>query len=141
MTPDQNKALYPRFIDQVFNEGRLEMTEEVLSPAYVFRDAPPGTPSGPEGIKKIVTLFRGAFPDLEITIEDQVAEADKVCSRTIMRGTHRGPIFGLAPTGKAVTMTGMTMVRVADGRLVESWVRNDVMGLMSQLAAGSAAQR
>jgi predicted ester cyclase len=58
-----------------------------------------------------------------------------------MRGTHRGPIFGLAPTGKAVTMTGMTMVRVADGRLVESWVRNDVMGLMSQLAAGSAAQR
>jgi steroid delta-isomerase-like uncharacterized protein len=140
MVTDQNKAVYRRFIEEVFNEGRLDVLDEVLSPSYVYRDAPPGTPPGPEGIMQVVSMFRAAFPDLKITIDDQVAEGDKVCSRTTMRGTHRGVIFGIPATGKAVTMTGLTMVRIADGRLVESWVKNDVMGLMSQLGAGSPSR-
>ena len=132
---EQNKAIYRRFLQEVFNEGRLDKLE-LLSPSYVFHDAPPGTPKGPEAIKQVVTMFRGAFPDLKITIEEMVAEGDKVCARATTRGTHQGPIFGIPATEKAVTMTGLTMVTITDGRLVESWVKNDVMGLMKQLGAG-----
>lgn len=101
MVTEQNKAIYRRFIQEVFNEGRVDLLHEVLSNSYVFHDAPPGTPSGPEGVKQIVTMFRAAFPDLKITIEDQVAEGDKVCSRSTMRGTHRGVIFGISGTAKS----------------------------------------
>ena len=119
----------------MFNEGQLDKLEELLSPYYVFHDAPPGTPKGPDAIKQVVTMFRGAFPDLKITIEDMIAEGDKVCARATTRGTHKGTLFGIPGTGKVVTMTGLTMVTIIDGRLVESWVKNDVMGLMKQIGA------
>jgi steroid delta-isomerase-like uncharacterized protein len=133
MTTDQNKAVYRRFIQEVFNEGRLDALDALLSPSYVFHDAPPG----PQAIAEVVRMFRAAFPDLAITIDELVAEGDKVCARATTRGTHRGPIFGFPSTGKPVTMTGLTMVRIVDGRVVESWVKNDVAGLMRQLGAGS----
>src|SRR5262249_21666922 len=132
---DQNKTTYRRFIREGFNEGRLDAGEELLSPAYVFHDAPPGTPTSRDGGKQMGSLFRAAFPHLEITIEDQVAAEDKVCSRTILRGTHKGTIFGIPATGKNVSMTGLTMVRIVGGRLVESWVKNDIIGLMTELGA------
>lgn len=138
MDTEQNKAIYRRFIQEVFNEGRLDRLDELLSPSYTYRDAPPGTPPGPEAIKQVVTMFRGAFPDLTITIEDQIAEGDMVCSRTTTRGTHQGTLFGIPATGKTVTMPGLTLVRIVDGRLVESWVKNDVMSLMNQLGAGAS---
>ncbi|HEX7127034.1 MAG TPA: ester cyclase [Thermodesulfobacteriota bacterium] len=100
-----------------------------------------GTPGGPDAIRQVVTTFRAAFPDLRITIEDQVAEGDKVCSRATTRGTHRGAIFGIEPTGRSVTMTGPTLVRIVDGHLVESWVKNDVIGLMRQLGAWPSPRR
>ena len=134
---DQNKAAYRRFIQEIFNEGRLEKLDELLAPSYILHNAPLGTPPGRDGVRQVVTMFRTAFPDLEVTIEDQVAEGDKVCSRTTTRGTHRGAIFGIRPTGKAVTMRGLTLVRIADGRVAESWVSNDVMSLMNQLGAGT----
>ncbi len=133
----ENKAAYRHFIDEAFNKGHLDKLDELLSPDYVYHDAPPGTPEGPEAIRQVVTMFRAAFPDLEITIEEQVAEGDKVCSRTTMRGTHRGAIFGLQPTGNRIEMKGLTMVSVVDGRVTESWVKNDVAGLMRQLGAGT----
>src|SRR5579871_541742 len=107
---DQNKSTYRRFIQEVFNEGQLDGIEMYLSPTYVYHDAPPGTPQGRDGVKQVVSTFRTAFPDLEISVEDQVAEEDKVCSRTTMRGTHKGDIFGVPATGRSVTMTGLTMV-------------------------------
>jgi steroid delta-isomerase-like uncharacterized protein len=134
-TTEQNKAAYRRFIDVAFNEGRLERLGELITPNYVFHDAPPGTPPGPDAIRQVVTMFRGAFPDLKITIEDQIAEGDEVCSRATTRGTHRGTIFGISATHRVVTMTGLTLVRIVDGRVAESWVKNDVMGLMKQLQA------
>ena len=140
MTTDQNKAVYRRFIQEVFNEGRLDALDALLSPSYVLRDAPPGGPPGPQAVAEVVRMFRAAFPDLEITIDELVAEGDKVCARATTRGTHRGPMFGFPPTGKPVTMTGLTMVRIVDGRLVESWVKNDVAGLMRQLGAGSPTE-
>jgi steroid delta-isomerase-like uncharacterized protein len=132
---ERNKTVYRRFLQEVFNEGQLARTDELLSPSYVFHDAPPGTPEGAEGIRHVVTMFRTAFPDLKITIEEMVAERDKVCVRVTTRGTHKGTLFEIAPTGKAVTMTGLTMVTIKDGRVAESWVKNDVMGLLKQLEA------
>jgi len=140
-TAKDNKAIYREFIETLFNEGRLERLEQLVDPGYVFHDAPPGTPAGPEAIRQVVTIFRSAFPDLKITLEDQIAEGDKVCSRATTRGTHRGAIFGIAPTGRAIAFSGLTLVRVVNGRIAESWVKNDVAGLMHQLRAGSPASK
>ena len=130
---ETNKAVYWRYIQEVFNEGRLDRLKDLLAPNYTYHEAPPGTPPGAEGIRHVVTQFRGAFPDLKITIDAQVAEGDQVCSRATTRGTHKGTLFGIPATGKSVVMTGITWVRVVDGRITDSWVKNDVMGLMSQL--------
>jgi steroid delta-isomerase-like uncharacterized protein len=138
MNIEKNKAIYRRFIQEVFNAGRLDLLPELLSPAYVYRDAPPGTPPGPEAIRQVVTMFRAALPDLEITIEEQIAERDLVCSRATTRGTHRGHLFGVPASGRKIEMAGLTIVRIVGDRLVESWVRNDVMSLMNQIAAGPA---
>ncbi len=134
-TLEQNKALYRNFIEEIFNQGRLDRLSEFLTPSYQIRDAVPGTPAGAEGVAAIVKMFRGAFPDLHITIEEQIAEGDKVCSRSVTRGTHKGRLFGVAPTNKSVSMSGLTWVRIVDGRLEESWVKNDVVSLMKQLGA------
>lgn len=139
-TLDRNKATYQRYIRQMFNEGRVDLLDELLAPSYVYHEAPPGTLPGTEGIKQVVSMFRAAFPDLEITIDYQIAEGDKVCSRAITRGTHQGEIFGIPATGNVVTMTGMTIVRIVDGRITDSWVKNDVMGLMNQLDAAPASR-
>jgi predicted ester cyclase len=130
---DQHKAFYRRFLQEIFVEGRLEKLDEFLLPSYVNHDARPGAPAGPEGVREIARQFRAAFPDLSITVEAQIAEGDLVCSRTTTRGTHRGELFGIPPTGRAVTMTGLTMVRMVDGRFLEGWVKNDVAGLMRQM--------
>lgn len=138
MTIEDNKAVYQRFLEEVFNQGRLELVDELLAPDYVFHDAPPGMPAGPEAIRQVVTMFRTAFPDLHIDIEAMVAEGDTVVVRATTRGTHQGPLLGVAPTGRRVAMSGLTMVTVRDGRVVESWVKNDVAGLMRQLTDGAA---
>ncbi len=138
MNTDQNKATYRSFIQIVFTEGRLDAVEEYLSPKYVLHDARPGTSPGRDGVKEIVSAFRSAFPDLNISIEIQVAEQDMVCSLTTMRGTHKENLFGIAATGRTVTVTGLKMVRILGGRIVESWVKNDETGLMKQLGAKPA---
>lgn len=139
-TLDRNKAIYRRYIQQVFNEGRVDLLDELLAPSYIFHEAPPGTLPGADGIKQVVSMFRAAFPDLEIIIDDQIAEGDQVCSRATTRGTHQGEIFGIPATGKVVTMTGMTIVRIIDNRIAESWVKNDVMSLMNQLGDGAVSR-
>src|SRR5579875_2040419 len=133
MSTEQNKALYRRFIGEAFNQGKLETVDELLAPHYVDYDAPPGTPPGPEGIKGIISQFRRAFPDLTLTIEQQVAEGDTVSSRVVMRGTHQGELFGRPATGRTVEVTGLTMVRFVDGRMVGAWVKNDQFALLQQL--------
>jgi predicted ester cyclase len=136
---EENKALYRRFIDEVFNHGRLDLLEEFLDPAYVNHDAPPNSPQGSEGVAQIVTMFRAAFPNLSITIEKQVGEGDLVCNLATTRGVQKGPLFGMPATGKMMIMTGMTMVRVVNGRIAESWVKNDMLDLMRQIEAEQKA--
>lgn len=129
-----NKAVYRRYIEEIFNKADFTLLEELLSDDYVYHDAPPGTPKGREGIRQVVEMFHKGFPDMKITFDDQIAEGDKVASRTTFRGTHTGKIFGIPPTGKAVTMRGVTIVSVKNGQITESWVNNDGLGLMKQLA-------
>ncbi|HLF71692.1 MAG TPA: ester cyclase [Dehalococcoidia bacterium] len=135
MSTQDNKAVYRRFIEEAFNKANFAVLDEVLAPNYVIRDTPPGSASGADGVRQVVTMFRSAFPDMKITIEDLVAEGDKVTARSILQGTHQGALFGIAPTGKQVAMASLTMVTVRDGKIRESWVRSDVQGLMGQLGA------
>jgi predicted ester cyclase len=95
VTIENNKALYRRFIQEAFNSERLDIVDELLLPDYLNHDAP-AVSSGREGVKQIISMVRAAFADLQITIEDLVAEGDLICAPTTTRGTHQGPLFGIA---------------------------------------------
>jgi steroid delta-isomerase-like uncharacterized protein len=139
MTAATNKARYGEFIQAIFNEARFDRLGDFLAPSYAIQEAPPGTAPGGEGVRQVVTMFRTAFPDMTITLDEVIAEGDTVAALSRLRGTHRGEFMGVAPTGKTVSVTSLTMVRLEDGRLTKSWVKNDVASLMRQLGAGSQA--
>jgi steroid delta-isomerase-like uncharacterized protein len=135
VSAEENKALARRLIEEMFNRGNLEAADELFAPDYVNHD--PGSPEeirgGPEGIKRYVGVYRTAFPDLQLTIEDQVTEGDKVATRWTGRGTHQGDLMGIAPTGRRATATGITIDRISGDKVVETWTNFDVMGMMQQL--------
>jgi steroid delta-isomerase-like uncharacterized protein len=137
MSVEENKAVAARFYE-VYNQGRMEVIDEIFAPDFVGRD--PNDPSrerhGPEGVRRVVEAFRSAFPDLEGTLEDQTAEDDKVVNRYTGRGTHRGEFLGVAPTGREITLSGVTIFRLSDGKIVEGWDFYDGLGLLHQLGAG-----
>ena len=130
-----NKAVYRDFIQKVFNEGRLDLLDQFLAPGYVIQDSPPGTKAGAEGVRDVVTMFRSAFPDLEITLDEVIAEGETVASRATLRGTHKGDFLGVPATGRSISVPSLTMVRIVEGRLVESRVKNDTAVLMAQINA------
>lgn len=131
-----NKALARRLVEEAFNEGRLDVTEELVASGYVGHD--PSLPEevrGPAGVKEVIAGYRAAFPDIQVTIEDQIAEGDLVVTRWRATGTHQGELMGMPATGKQATVTGITIDLIADGRIVESWDNWDTLGLMQQLGA------
>jgi steroid delta-isomerase-like uncharacterized protein len=129
------KRVYRRFLDEAFNQGNLDALDDILSSDYVDHNAPPGLPPGPAGIKQIIGGFRSAFPDTRMTIKDQIAEGDRVATRYTFQGTHLGDLMGIPPSGKAASMTGITIARVANGKMTEGWVVYDLLGLMQQIGA------
>jgi predicted ester cyclase len=131
---DHNKGLVRRVFEEGFTQGNAGVFDEVLAPNYVNHDFPMPVP-GREGLKQVLSLFRAAFPDLRVSIEDEVAEGDRVASRGYFAGTHRGEFMGLAPTGKPINVAYIDMWRVENGQLVENWVRMDMVGMMQQLGA------
>src|SRR5215213_11379824 len=133
METNANKAVYKRMIEEAFNAGDLSIIDEVVAPNYVLHGAPPNMPQGPDAIRATVQTFRNAFPDLKIELQELLAEGDKVSARSVMHGTHDGVLFGIAPTHKKVAVDGLTMVTVRDGRVQESWVKNDTLQLFQQL--------
>ena len=136
MSAEDNKALVRRWFEELFNEAKLDLADEIVTPDHVSHD--PSTPEhlpGPEGERQLVTLVRGAFPDGRITIEDLVAEGDRVAVRWTFRGTHRGDFMGVAPTSNQVEMGAMDLVRVAGGKIAETWSNVDMMTMMRQLGA------
>jgi steroid delta-isomerase-like uncharacterized protein len=135
LTPvDQNKALFRRLIDELWNGGRLEAADELFADD-AYSPSMPGLPRGPEGVKQVVSMFRAAFPDLTIAIDDLVGEGDTVVGRLTERATHKGEFMGVAPTGKPITLTEIAINRYLNGKIVESSFELDMYGLLQQLGA------
>ncbi|GAA4424335.1 ester cyclase [Pontibacter saemangeumensis] len=133
MSAEENGTLVRRFIDEIFNQGKLEVAEEILARDYVHHD--PTTSefgSGIEGFKQMVSLYRQAF-DLQIVLEDQIVSGDKVVDRWTGHGTHKGAFMGMAPTGKSISSTGISIHRIASGKIAETWNNYDALGIFQQL--------
>lgn len=132
---EENKELAHRFHMEVFQAGRLEVADEILSRDFAWHGAfaPPQEPCGPEGVKQVARAVIGAFPDRQIVHHDVIAEGDKVLIRWSMSGTHRGDLMGIAPTGRAMTLTGFDHFRIAGGKIVEMWQEADRLSMLQQL--------
>jgi predicted ester cyclase len=125
-----------RIIEEVFGAGRYELADELVAEGAIGHDpALPEPAVGPEGLKEGARGYRAAFPDLRIMVGDVVAQDDLVAIRWTARGTHKGELFGIAPTGKEATVTGITIDRWAGGKVAESWTNWDTLGLLQQLGA------
>jgi predicted ester cyclase len=131
---EQNKAVFRRIVDEVFNQGKLTTADE-LGTGYVEHTPAPGQAPGIEGFKQMVQMFRGAFPDLRLKIEDLIAEGDRVVARMTTSGTHQGEFMGLAPTGKRFTISEIHILRIANGKVLEHWGISDDFGMLQQLGA------
>lgn len=132
MSVETNKAVAQQFYAEVFSAGNLNLIDELFAVTFVDRD--PGNPfQSREGLKQFVSMYRGAYPDLHITIEDMIAEGDKLVVRFIARGTHKGTLMGIPPTGRQVTVTGIDILRFEDGKMAEHWGNQDILGMMQQL--------
>ncbi len=143
MSTEANKALIRRFTEEYINQGKLALAAELVTSTYVNHLAPPGSPPGPEGENQVLTLFRSAFPDGRVTLEDLVAEGDRVAVRLTFSGTQQGEFMGIPPTGKSFTLAGMNVFRIEHGKIAENWPQLDMLGLLQQLgvipAPGQAA--
>lgn len=135
MSTEENKALARRELEEIFGaKGNLDAAEEIYAPNYISHQPAGGEDiRGPEAIKQFAAGMREAFPDLEITIEEQIAEGDKVLTRFRTRGTHQGELWGIPPTGKEVEITNMSMSRIEGGKMAEEWPAPDRLGMMQQL--------
>ena len=121
MSAEQNKAIVHRIFEEVWHKGDLAVIDEIYDADYVFH-GPPSTHvvlRGPEGYKQVVTLYRTAFPDAHFTIEEMVVEGDSIALRWTFRGTHKGDLMGISPTGKSITNLGITISHFANGKIVE----------------------
>ncbi len=132
MTKQENEAIVRRTWEELFNQGKLAVADELISPDFK-NHAAPGSPPGPASFKGLVTFYRSAFPDAQFTIEDLLADDDKVVMRNTFSGTHRGPFMGVAPTGRRVSQEQIHIVRVASGQVVEHWAVRDDLNLLRQL--------
>src|SRR5437588_2641681 len=130
---EANKASVRRFYDEVFNKKNRAAIDEFIAPNQVDHAAPPGTPGGLAGARQTVAMYLTAFPDLHFTVEDIIAEGDRVVARLTVRGTQKGAFMGIPPTGKQVTSTAIDINRIADGKSVEHWLNMDMLGLLQQL--------
>jgi predicted ester cyclase len=142
---ERNKAIVRRFVDELWNGARFDVADEIFAAECIphthtaHHNAEARQRHGPRHIKAIVAAWRAAFPDWRIEITDLFADGDKVMLLTVGRGTHRGELLGIAPTGRRVTFTGMRTFRIVEGKIAEYWVLWDWLGLWQQL--GTIPQR
>ena len=133
---EENKAVVRRWFDEVWNKGRAEVIEELFDEngiAHGLSDDPANPIKGPQDYRPFYEVFRQAFPNLVIVVEDMVAEGDKVAARCSVRGQHEGDFRGRAATQSPVEITGITIVRIENGKIVEAWNNFDFMALHKQV--------
>lgn len=134
---EQNKDLIRRFFDEMWNPWNLAKADELLAPEIVFKGTLGNEIRGRDAFRVYMRKVQSAFPDFHNSIVEITAEDDRVVARTFYRGTHRGEIFGLAPSGKRISYAGAAFFRTRDGQLIEGWVLGDLLGLLEQLGAHS----
>ena len=131
---DANMKASRRIMEEIFGAGKYDVADDLLQKNAVGHDpALPEPVKGPEGLKASARGYREAFPDLKAKVEEMIGDGDLVATRWMCRGTHKGELFGIPPTGKQVTVTGITIDKYVDGKLAESWTNWDTLGLMQQL--------
>lgn len=138
MSIEQNKVTASRWFHDIIAQGKLDVADEIFTTNHVIHDphAPPGGwPNGPQGPKAVASIFGGGFSGWDITVEDQIAEGDRVASRWIARATNTGSLMGMPPTGKAVEVTGVNVTRFVEGKIAESWYNFDMLSLLQQVGA------
>lgn len=135
MSLEENKQVVRRFVEEVLNKGHVDSAGDYMADDVVELVPFPGQGPGLSGLKDVLRGFRAAFPDMHWTIEEQVAEADKVLTRFVWTGTHRAEFFGVAGTGKAVVVWGMVIDRLAHGKIKETRILMDALGMMRQMGA------
>jgi predicted ester cyclase len=135
VTGEENKLVIRRFVDEVINDQNVDAIDTLVADDFVEHVPFPGQGPGRPGLKHAIELFLGAFPDIRWTLDEQVAEWDMVVSRFTWTGTHRGPFLGIEPTGRRVRVWGVVIDAVRGGKLAESRILMDSLGLMQQLGA------
>jgi len=141
MTVEENKAIFHRVIEELWNQQNLDVCDELFA---ADSDSPtvPGIPPGPAGVKMVAGMFLAAFPDLHVDIEIEVAEGDMVGGRLRQTGTHTGPMASptgaIPPSGASVNFTEVAMLRIADGKVQRSWYWTDMIGLLTQIGVIAA---
>jgi steroid delta-isomerase-like uncharacterized protein len=132
MSSNLNKSLIRRNFEEGLNRRNFSTFDQLIAADFVHHSFPASIP-GPEGYKQILAMFTAGFPDLRVTLEDIVAEGDRVMTRGYFTGTHKGAFMGIPPTGKTVRVSYMDVWRLEDGRIAENWVQLDMMALAQQL--------
>jgi steroid delta-isomerase-like uncharacterized protein len=140
MSAEENKALVERFVEEFWNEKKVAAADELFAPDARIH-LPAGEVVDVDGLKGFASAFRGSFPDWHSTFEELVAEGDRVAERWTGRGTHRGELQGIAPTGKRVEVPGSVFYRIVEGKIVEFRGQLDMMGMMQQLGAIPSPQQ
>ena len=135
MSIDENKTIVRRFFDELWNAKRLDRVDEFVAQDYVDGNAMPGQASGLDGARQKWAMYFVGIPDLSATIHDLVAEADKVVVRFTAEGTHQGTLLGIPASGKHLRVSGISIYRLAAGKVVEHWEEGDRLGLLQQLGA------
>lgn len=139
---EQNKVVERRLIEEVWNQGHFAVVDELIAGDYIGHSTTPEDEThGPAGYKQFFAALRQALPDIHFTIEDQVAEGDRVVTRWTASGTHRGEFRGIPPTGRHGAITGTTIDRIANGKVVECWTNADDLGLMRLLGVVPALEQ
>jgi steroid delta-isomerase-like uncharacterized protein len=130
---EQNKDLMRRYIEEVWNKGDFDFVDKNFSADFVNHGTLPGQPSDRDGIKWVIRNTRNAIPDLYLSIEDMVAEGDKVVTRWLAKGTHKGDFMGAKPTDNKISVSSIVIDRIKDGKIVEAWSNRDDLGLLQQI--------
>src|SRR5438067_1340475 len=130
---EANKTLVRQAIDEMFSQGKTDAVDKYVAADFMEHQAFPGVPPTRDGLKQTITMMRQAFPDLKFTVEDAIAEGDKVAVRSTITGTHKGDWMGITATGKPFTMTSIDILRMQNGKAVEHWGNEDDLGMLQQL--------
>jgi steroid delta-isomerase-like uncharacterized protein len=133
MSAEQNKSIVRRWVEEGWNTGNMAVIDQVYAPNFIQHEPAPETVNSSEALKQYVGAYLTAFPDLNLSIEDLIAEGDKVVWRFKSMGHQNGPFMGMPTSGKTSSITGIVIFRLESSRIVEAWVNIDALGLLQQL--------